>query len=124
MIATAQSRKLQPTLATPDRVEPWITERLVADAARRINHRATIPAARRHRALQSGEHFAGEDRIVEALRSNIKRNGQNAATDIATHSLRIDQMGGTNRHANANISCEVDIGHDGDVLHITRGAKP
>src|SRR5262249_21008630 len=116
MIATAQSCKLEPAVATKDGIELRMTERVVGDAVRRTDHRPTIPAARRHRALQSSEDFPSDNGIAETIRSNIKWHGQNTAADIATHRLRIDQMLGTHRHANADIRSKVDIGHDGHVL--------
>jgi hypothetical protein len=79
-------------------------------------------SAMKHR-CQLGQDPAGYGRFSKTIRADLKRHRQYAASDVAADRLRVYQVLGADRHTNADVPGEVDVRHDGHMLHIGGAAK-
>ena len=89
-----------------------VRRRLIA--ARRFRRRAGTarPSAARTRPAIPGS--------SSAVGFHVEGDGQHAAADVATDSLRIDQVRGGDDDADADVGREVHVRHDRDLLDVRR----
>src|SRR5579872_1098693 len=98
-----------------------MTERMACYLGRLRNYGVPVVSARGYCTPDLVQQLCGGFRILQRGGLHVNRDGQHAASDVASHSLGIDQMGGRDNNTDAHLSGKVYIGHHSDMLNI-RGA--
>jgi hypothetical protein len=95
-----------------------MTERIACYLGRLRNNRVPVAPARGYRAPDLVQQLGGSLRILQRGGLHVNRDGQHAASDVASHCLGIDQVRRRDNYTDAHLSGKVYIGHHRDLLNI------
>src|ERR1700688_1437173 len=95
-----------------------MTERIAWYLRRVRNYRVPVVSARGYRTPDLVQQLCGGLRILQRGGLHVNRDGQHAASDVASHCLGIDQVRSRDDDTDAHLSRKVYIGHHRDLLNI------
>jgi hypothetical protein len=82
------------------------------------NNRVPVAPARGYRAPDLVQQQSGSLRILQRGGLHVNRDGQHAASDVASHCLGIEQVRSRDNDTDAHLRGKVYIGHHRDLLNI------